>query len=247
MPFGRYYEPFIGGGALFFELARLGRLQRPAFLSDGNPNLIAVYRGVRDSVNEVIAALEAHAAEHSEAHFYAVRAAVPASVPEQAARIIYLNRTCFNGLYRENSRGLFNVPFGRYANPTICDETNLRACSQALQAAEIATGSFETILERAVSGDFVYCDPPYQPVSKTASFSQYSRGGFGEAAQVLLAETYDRLTERGVKVLLSNSSTELIHGLYWRHHIAIVRVPRYVNSRADGRGAVDEVLVSNFQ
>lgn len=245
--FRRYHEPFIGGGALFFELAASGRLgpYKP-FLSDRNANLMDAYLGVRDDVEGVIAALKRHAERHSKEHYYAVRAETPVELCERAARIIYLNRTCFNGLYRENSRGQFNVPMGRYANPTICDEENLRAVARALRKAAVECRSFESVLETARPGDLVYFDPPYVPVSKTASFTAYDKDGFGPERQCRLAEVFAILSERGVYVLLSNSMTESVRELYRGFTVEEVSARRAVNSKADRRGAVPEALVRNF-
>jgi DNA adenine methylase len=250
--FRRYHEPFVGGGAVFFEMARRNMLPRAkACISDNNPRLIAVYQGVQQDVDAVIARLERHKKRHhdgdSKAYYYKVRAQQPDNLIDQAARIIYLNKTGYNGLYRENSKGLFNVPFGRYKNPAICDEANLRAVAEALSKhAKLAVQSFGAVLGDAEPGDLVYFDPPYDPVSKTASFTSYAQGGFGELEQRELAETYATLAERGVYVLLSNSSTKLIRHLYKDFNIDTVYATRAVNTRADRRGKVSEVLVRNF-
>lgn len=248
-PFKRYHEPFVGGGALFFELFRLGKLGRTqARLSDTNPNLIAAYQGVRDEVDAVIAMLREHEARHDRTHFYRMRTEVPATLAEKAARIIYLNRTCFNGLYRENSRGEFNVPMGRYTNPLICNERNLRAASEALKKADITLCSFEKVLGKATSGDLVYFDPPYVPLSTTANFTAYGKDGFGEADQRRLSETFDALAKRGVHVLLSNSAAPLVYDLYrtkLRYTVLDVSATRNVNSKADKRGAITEALVTS--
>ena len=245
--FGRYHEPFLGGGALFFELYRSDRLPAGgAYLSDVNPNLMAVYEGVREDVEAVIELLKAHREAHCKEHYYAVREEVPEGLPAQAARIIYLIRTCYNGLYRENKGGKFNTPMGDYKNPVILDADNLREAAKALQQAEIATASFEEILHHAAPGDFVYFDPPYVPVSDSAKFTSYAKNGFGEKEQRLLAETMRKLDEKGVKVLLSNSMTPLIQELYQRFTVDTVHAPRHVNSKAGGRGNVEEALVRNF-
>jgi DNA adenine methylase len=245
--FRRYHEPFLGGGALFFALYRGGQLARlKPRLSDGNANLIVTYQAVRDNVLGVITRLGRHARSHGEEHYYAVRAETPSDPAAAAARIIYLNRTCFNGLYRENSRGEFNVPFGRYVNPVICDEENLRAVSQALQNVCLETADFESVLEHAKPGDFVYFDPPYDPLSKSSSFTAYAKGGFGEAEQRRLAGVFAELAGRGVKALLSNSATPLIEDLYRGFHIERVKATRAVNSKANGRGAIDEFLVRSY-
>lgn len=245
--FHRYHEPFVGGGALFFELVRTGRMPAAkAYLSDNNANLIAAYRGVREDVDGVIALLLEHKRKHSERHYYKVRAVVPEDISEQAARIIYLNKTGYNGLYRENSKGEYNVPFGRYKNPGICDEGNLRAASKALQKAKIEKRHFESILDFVKPGEFVYFDPPYHPLSKTASFTAYYRGGFGETIQESLADVALALDKKGVYVMLSNSMTPFVTNLYKRFTIKEVFATRSVNSRPDRRGKIPEVLIFNF-
>ena len=246
--FNRYHEPFVGGGALFFELFRMKRLpQKKAFLSDTNERLIDAYWGLGHDVERVIALLNEHKEKHCKEYYYTVRAGVPEDRLERAARIIYLNRTCFNGLFRENSKGLFNVPMGRYKNPAICDSANLRAVAEALKKkAKLETRPFESVLEHAEPGDFVYFDPPYHPVTKTASFTAYAQGGFGEGAQRQLADVFAELHRRGVKVLLSNSYTPLVHALYEPFVIEEVYATRRVNSRADLRGKVSEALVRNY-
>ncbi|HEO72298.1 MAG TPA: Dam family site-specific DNA-(adenine-N6)-methyltransferase, partial [Candidatus Hydrogenedentes bacterium] len=197
-PFSRYHEPFVGGGALFFELARQGRLGRKkAWISDANPRLIEAYKGVQQDVEAVVQLLKVHAQRHCKDYYYEVRANVPDVLVERAARIIYLNRTCFNGLFRENSKGEFNVPFGRYKNPLICDEVNLRQVAEALARAHVEEQPFESVVERAEPGDLVYFDPPYDPVSKTSSFTSYHRGGFGPECQEQLAEVCKALDRKG--------------------------------------------------
>lgn len=246
-PHGRYHEPFVGGGALFFHLyarKQLGRMK--AWISDNNSRLIEAYQGVQHDVERVINLLKAHRARHSEAHYYAVRATVPEDPVARAARIIYLNRTCFNGLYRENSKGLFNVPMGRYKNPAILDADNLRAVSAALRRSRIECRHFTAVLDHAEPGDFVYFDPPYHPVSRTANFTSYHQDAFGEDAQRSLADVYRRLDERGVKLLLSNSDTPLIRELYRHFNVEYVMANRMVNSNAEKRGKVSEILVRNF-
>lgn len=246
-PFGRYHEPFVGGGALFFELARRGLLGRKkAYLSDNNANLIDTYRAVRDDVDGVIELLTAHKARHNEEYYYQVRATVPESLSERGARIIYLNKTCFNGLFRENSRGEFNVPCGRYKNPLICDADNLRACAEALRKTKLEVRPFETVLKHAKPGDLVYFDPPYVPLSKTSSFTSYDKAGFGEKEQRRLAEVFAQLDRKDVSVLLSNSMTDLVRELYGDYEIDAILATRLVNSRADRRGKIAEALVRNF-
>jgi DNA adenine methylase len=246
-PFERYFEPFVGGGALFFELHRLGMLEgKKAVLSDVNERLITAYLAVQQDVEGLIARLRMHKKKHCKDHYYAVRENVPDSPLHRAARIIYLNKTCFNGLFRENSKGLFNVPMGDYADPIICDEANLRAASRALQDAALHVRPFDRVLDEAQPGDLVYFDPPYNPVSKTSSFTAYSQDGFGEEEQRRLAGLYAELTCLGVKAVLSNSYTDLVLDLYGDFHVSEVRATRALNSRADKRGAVSEALVVNF-
>lgn len=244
---GRYHEPFVGGGALFFQLSRLGLLGRKkAALSDNNPRLIETYIAVRDEVDALIELLQQHKDRHGHDYFYEVRSVVPDTPVARAARIIYLNKTCFNGLYRENSRGLFNVPLGTYKNPTICDAPNLRACSEALRHATLEVRSFDAVLQHAKPGDFVYFDPPYDPVSATASFTAYNQSAFGEAEQTQLATVFATLAEKGVKVMLSNSYTARIKRLYKQFDVLEVQATRNINSRSDRRGEVSEVLVCRF-
>jgi DNA adenine methylase len=246
---GTYHEPFLGGGALFFELWRTGLLRgRRAVLSDANPNLMDAYLGLRDDPEAVIQRLVQHTAAHGKDHYYATRALTPEnlSLPERAARIIYLNRTCFNGLYRENSKGLFNVPMGRYKDPRICDAANLRAAAAALAGAELHRRDFAEAGDAAQAGDFVYFDPPYHPLSDTANFTAYEKSGFGASAQERLAGVFARLHGRGVYVMLSNSWTPLIRGLYAGFRLQTVKAARSVNRDASKRGAVDEALVTNF-
>jgi len=244
--FGAYHEPFVGGGALFFALADAKRLRKGATLTDVNPALIDTYRAVRDHVGEVIELLRTRRNDRDE--FYEVRAWEPAalSLPQRAARVIYLNKTGFNGLYRENSKGRFNVPFGRYTNPTICNEPGLEAASRALQGVTIEVRPFEAVLEHAASGDLVYFDPPYVPVSTTASFTAYAKDGFGEAQQRRLGQVATELAAQGVYVVLSNSDTPLVREIYGDpavFHVDTVPANRAINSRADRRGPVNEVIV----
>ena len=238
--FNRYHEPFVGGGAVFFNLE-----PRSCTLSDINADLVTTYTALRDDVDGVIENLKQHRAE--EAYYYSVRDEMVSglSETEAAARIIFLNRTCFNGLYRVNRSGKFNVPFGRYANPTICNETNLRAVSEALQDVKIRHESVFQIGRRVRRGDLVYFDPPYDPISKTASFTAYAKGGFGDAEQERLAQLFRRFAERDVHVVLSNSDTPFIRSLYKDFRIDKVYARRAINSRADRRGPVGEVLVSS--
>ncbi|MBI2424882.1 MAG: DNA adenine methylase [Candidatus Hydrogenedentes bacterium] len=243
----RYHEPFVGGGALFFCLYREGALgPGKALLGDANARLVETYLGIQRDVEALIALLEKHESLHSKDHYYATRAEVPGDTLARAARIIYLNKTCFNGLYRENSKGLFNVPMGAYKKPPICDPENLRHVHTALQCAHIEQASFESIVNSAKPGGLVYFDPPYHPVSQTASFTSYHETGFGEDAQRELARVAAALDQAGVRFILSNSDTPFINELYKKFKIQKVLAGRNVNSRSDRRGKVSEVLVQNY-
>ncbi len=237
--FGRYFEPFVGGGALFFSLR-----PRKAVLADVNERLIRTYRGVRDHVAEVIALLRDY--PHDDKFFYELREVdIDARTDaEVAAWFIYLNKTGYNGLYRVNRRNRFNVPFGRYDNPTICDHANLRACSTALAETELLVADFEVATANAKRADFVYFDPPYVPLSATSSFTSYTCGGFGFDEQTRLCDVALGLKKRGVNVLLSNSSAGSVRDLYEKgFETTEVSAPRFVNSKASGRGAVTELVI----
>jgi DNA adenine methylase len=243
---GTYHEPFVGGGALFFRLKSLGRIKK-ARLSDANPDLMTAYRALRDFPDAVIEELERVQGQTSEAEYYAMRAQDPdgMTAPQRTARFIYLNRMGFNGLYRVNSKGRFNVPYGRYKDPKILDRENLRMVSLALQGISVDQASFGGVLKAAKAGDFVYFDPPYLPVSRTANFTAYSKSGFGDAEQRQLATVAAALADQGVEVLLSNSDTPFARELYEGHGFEVSRVEavRAINSKATGRGAVGELLV----
>jgi DNA adenine methylase len=244
--FRGYHEPFVGGGALFFELVRQGALREGAALSDANPHLVEVWQVVQRDVDTLVDALAVLRERHNEDHYYAVRAEVPATPVARAARVIYLNKTCFNGLYRENRRGGFNVPFGRYTDPPILDEENLRASAAALVDVDLRCQGFATSAERVRPHDLVYFDPPYVPVSRTSVFTEYQKGGFGEADQRRLADTFRALAGRGARVLLSNSWAPLVLECYGEFGPLEVQAARNVNSRTDRRGRVSEALVDNF-
>ncbi len=236
----RYFEPFIGGGALFFALR-----PKRAVLADVNARLIRTYKGVQNDVEEVIRLLRSY--PHNPTFFYRFREENidKGSDAEVAAWFIYLNKTGFNGLYRVNRDNRFNVPFGRYANPNICDEPTLRACSKALAGTELLVEDFEKVVVKAKRGDFVYFDPPYAPLSTTSSFTSYTSSGFGEAEQTRLRDTAKKLKKRGVRVLLSNSSAPFVRNLYADGFDLIeVLATRVVNSKATARGAIVELLIT---
>jgi DNA adenine methylase len=237
--FRTYFEPFVGGGALYFAL-QPGR----AVLADTNARLIRTYRGLRDDVDRVVALLKTY--PHDADFFYRTREEDidTRSDARVAAWFIYLNRIGYNGLYRVNRENRFNVPFGRYVNPTICDEENLRACARALQGVELRIADFDEALRGVRRGDFVYFDPPYVPASPTASFTAYTSAGFGPPDQVRLRDLARRLKRRGVHVLLSNSATDFVRELY-ADDFDLEEVPatRAVNSRGSRRGAVPELVM----
>ena len=251
---GTYYEPFLGGGALFFALQQRGRFERAA-LSDLNAELVNAFVQVRDAIDDVIAALEVHQSrykgnENSRAdYFYSVRSATYMFRPEQAARTIFLNKTCFNGLYRVNNRGEFNVPHGRYANPTICDETGLRDASAALQGVTVDVRDFGDAIQGAMADDFVYFDPPYVPISDTASFTAYTADSFGISEQRRLATVAEKLVRRDVDVLLSNSNHPTVQHLYDARGFPtrVVAAGRAINSVGTARGRVGEYLIGGAE
>lgn len=240
-------------------------------LTDINPELVNVYRCVRDRVEQVISLLAKHQENHSKAYYYQVRSSSlsqrewcdvchnPAlegssnlygcfrsTSVEKAARLIYLNKTCFNGLYRENAKGEFNVPFGRYNNPRICNPELLRLVSSVLQPVLIEVRSFELVVDYAHSQDFVYFDPPYHPLNATSNFTAYSRYSFGKDEQIKLRDTFAMLADRGVKVMLSNSDCSFTRELYSAFKVHEVWASRAINSDAKRRGEIAEVLVTSY-
>ena len=233
-----YHEPFLGGGALFFHLQ-----PKKAFLTDSNVRLIRTYQGVRDQVENVIDELSSF--KHSKSFFQKMRARSidGASDSEVAAWFIYLNRTSFNGLYRVNSKNVFNVPIGRYKNPTICNAELLRACSLALRSAVLSVADFSSVVDRVKRGHFVYLDPPYVPLTTTSHFTSYTSTGFGDADQVRLRDVATKLKKRGASVLISNSSAPRVHELYRDFERKVLAARRNVNNRGDGRGPVPELLI----
>jgi DNA adenine methylase len=237
--FSTYYEPFLGGGAIFFHL-----LPKRSLLMDINPELVNVYCCVRDKVELLIALLQEHRKHHCLDYYYQVRAQIEVSEIERAARLIYLNKTCFNGLYRENSKGQFNVPMGSYKNPMICDAELLRAVSLVLQSTRIEVCPFEVVLDYAKSQqDFVYFDPPYHPISATSKFTSYNRYSFSSEDQIRLRDTFAILVNRGVKVMLSNSDCPFIRDLYKDFTIHTISASRAINSNARKRGKISELLI----
>jgi DNA adenine methylase len=248
--FSTYYEPFLGGGAVFFHLIE----RRPRFnaiLSDINTELINAYEVVKNSVDGLIKELRRHEVGYKlapEEYYYQVRAEEPSDDVGKAARLIFLNRTCYNGLYRVNRMDKFNVPFGRYENPTICDKENLLTVSRVLRwsNAKLLAASYREATKDAEKGDFVYFDPPYQPVSATANFTSYTDSGFSFDDQMQLGDWFRELDERGLRVLLSNSSKEEVRGIYRGYSVHEFEVLRAISCKADGRKGHTELIVSNF-
>lgn len=236
-----YFEPFLGGGALFFYT------QHPrSVLTDGNRELIELYTVVRDDVENLINALKKH--KNNEEYYYNLRARLSSDLDpiQKASRFIYLNKTCYNGLYRVNSKMQFNVPFGNYKNPLICDVEGLRAASYALKHALLVAADFEQATSFASFHDFVYFDPPYQPISKTSSFTSYTAQKFDDREQIRLATLFRDLDHKGVFVLLSNSNTPLMRELYSGYDIIEIQANRAINCKAGGRGKITELLIKNY-
>jgi len=240
--YNRYFEPFAGGAALFFRTAPAA-----AVLNDRNADLIATYRAVATDVDAVIRRLEVHRRHHGEDHYYDLRArwndrSVSWAQVDRAAAFIYLNKTCYNGLWRVNRSGAFNVPMGRYVAPPICTPDALRAAAKVLARAELRNGDYRDAVADAKKGDLVYFDPPYDPVTPTANFTSYTGDGFGPDDQRALADLAKSLVARGVHVMLSNSDTPRIRALYAGLDIDRVWCARAINSNAARRGDVAEVV-----
>ncbi len=242
--FGTYFEPFVGGGALLFELQ-----PEKAVIGDTNFELINAYLVIRDKVEELIEDLKRH--KNEKEYYYRMRSLDPETLDpvKRASRFIYLNRTCYNGLWRVNSKGEFNVPFGRHKNPKICDEENLRAVSEYLRRADIkiVCGDYKETLKEAKEGDFVYLDPPYAPVSGTSRFTKYTGKGFSLKDQEELAEVFRELDRRGCYVMLSNSDTEFVRKLYRGYIIERVSANRFINCVAKKRKNHTELIIRNYK
>ena len=240
-----YFEPFVGGGAVFFDL-----LPKHAELSDTNRELVMTYNVIKDNVDGLIKSLKKHI--YNKEYYLGVRAQDinELSDIEVASRFIFLNRTGFNGMYRVNKSGQFNVPFGRYKNPLICDENNLLKVSEALQGITITHRDYKDVLELAKIGDFIYFDPPYYPLNPTSSFTAYTAKGFFDKEQIELRDTFVKLHERGCFVMLSNSDTPFINELYsGLEGVSVNKIiaGRAINSKGSKRGKINEVLVTNYQ
>lgn len=243
-----YFEPFIGGGAVLFHLQ-----PKNALISDFNIELINVYETIKNNLSELITDLKKH--ENNPDYFYKIRSLdrteefKKLTSVERASRIIYLNKTCFNGLYRVNSAGEFNAPFGRYKSPNIVNEPILKAVHKYLNSNNIIlrSGDYANVLTEANENSFVYLDPPYQPISENLNFTGYIQGGWNISDQIRLREFCDQLNNRGVKFLLSNSSAPLIKSQYENYGIKAVKANRAINSNGADRGEVEEVLIRNYE
>lgn len=251
----RYVEPFSGAGAVFFAFAE-GRPEVPALLNDANSELMETFTVLRDSPADLIASLDELSRVYqgnSEAgrreHYYELRARQPETPVARAARFIFLNKTCYNGLFRVNARGGFNVPHGRYKNPRILDAALLAECSAALQRAELRSDDFSAVCAAARPGEFVYLDPPYHPLTATANFTGYTRSDFGQADQRRLRDAFEDLTRRGVAAALSNSDHEFVTGLYGGlgYRIQTVAMSRAINSKGAARCPIPELLIDNYE
>ena len=243
-----YYEPFIGGGALFFDLQ-----PKRAIINDYNEELINVYTVIRDNPNELIEDLRKH--ENTAEYFYEIRAVdrqplfAHLSKIQRASRIIYLNKTCYNGLYRVNNAGEFNSPFGKYKNPNIVNEPVIKAVSKYLNSPQIqiSNGDYELILRDIPINSFVYLDPPYHPISESSNFTGYVQGGWNDGDQLRLRDICNRLNDNGIKFVLSNSASDFIRDIYSGYNIHVVQANRAVNSNSSKRGQVDEFLICNYE
>jgi len=247
--FKTYCEPFLGGGALLFKLQ-----PKTAFINDVNEDLMIVYEAIRDDVDSLISILKTH--KNNSDYYYEIRdwdrnkdLYAKLSKTEKAARILYLNKTCFNGLFRVNNAGEFNSPFGNYRNPNIVNAPTLKAVSNYFNNAEIVFSSqdYQTVLKTLPTNTFVYLDPPYDPVSDTSNFTGYSKGGFDRKEQIRLRKCCDELNSRGIKFMLSNSATDFIKEQYSAYNITIVKARRAINSVATKRGDVEEVVIRNYE
>jgi DNA adenine methylase len=250
--FERYIEPFVGGGAVFFHLFNKGLIKNKAILIDINRDLINCYKVIKNDVEALIEKLKEHAKHKlDEEYYYKIRKLdrkpefEDLTNTERAARLIYMNKVCYNGLYRVNSKGQFNVPFGSYKNPTVCDEENLIAVNKVLQNVELVCSSFEKCLNYAHKNDLIYLDPPYHPLSETSSFTSYTKEDFSKKSQKKLFNIFKILNLRKSKLMLSNSYHEFVLHLYREFHIKELGAKRAINSDSTKRGKIKVVLILN--
>ncbi|MGV8162772.1 MAG: DNA adenine methylase [Candidatus Nanoarchaeia archaeon] len=243
----RYIEPFVGGGAVLFYIIQK-HAPKEVTIIDANAELMNTYKVVKLHVEELIKKLKIHKSKHDEEYYYKIRDIDPKILDdiERAARFIYLNKTCFNGLYRVNSKGKFNVPIGAYKNPDIVQEEKLRTISLLLKNVKIVCGSFEKSLEFAKKGDFIYFDPPYYPLDNKPSFTTYHHDVFLDKEHEKLAKVFDELVKRGCNCMASNSDTDFVKKLYPKYSINTVMAKRMINCRADSRGVIKEIVITNY-
>ncbi|NPA10781.1 MAG: DNA adenine methylase [Epsilonproteobacteria bacterium] len=251
--FNNYFEPFAGGGALFFELYNLGILKdKQVFLFDNNKELINSYEVIKNAPYELIEKLKEFKSKHNKYFYYQIRELDRSANYKtldkitKAARFIYLNKTCFNGLYRVNKKGYFNVPMGSYKDPKIVDENNILLASKALQNTTIKHCDYKDVLHYTQKNDFIYFDPPYFPLNKTSNFTSYTQGDFLEKEQIELFNTFNTLSQKGCFVLQSNSDTDFINNLYKNFKIQKILANRAINSKGNKRGKITEVLIRNY-
>lgn len=247
---GTYYEPFIGGGALFFALKTEARIGK-SIVSDLNGDLLNLYKVTQKEPLSLWESLEDMKYGNTPDDYYSARREFnrekDSMMPhERAALFLYLNKHCYNGLFRVNSMGEFNVPFGKYVNPSIPKKENIMKVSKALEDTRIVQGDFDEILSEASLEDFAYLDPPYFPISTTSSFTDYQAAGFGIIEQKRLAKTFQELDKKGVNLMLSNSATSEILQLYEQFNVKIIEARRMINSNSNGRGTVKEVVITNY-
>jgi len=254
--FNRYYEPFVGGGALFFYLKQTKNISFSS-INDINSKLITTYKQIQRNPKKLITLLKnieieykKLSLEEQEKFFYQKRELYNKENIDElttTAYLIFLNKTCFNGMYRENSKGEYNIPFGDQKNPTICDEENILAISKCLKNTKITNLSFEKSIENCQKGDFIYFDPPYYPVNTTSNFTSYSKSSFGPKEQEKLRDVFAGLAKKGCLVMLSNSNTPFINDLYKNFHINYLFAARSINSKGDKRGKIKEVVITSYE
>lgn len=252
--FNNYIEPFVGGGAVFFHLFKNNRIKNKVILIDINKDLINCYKVIKNDVESLIEELMIHEKDKmNKKYYYKIRSLDRDPIEynklsnvEKAARIIYMNRVCFNGLYRVNSKGQFNVPFGRYKNPTVCDQENLRVVSKALKNVVLVHGSYEECLNYIEKNDFIYLDPPYHPKSGSSSFTSYTKEDFQKQSQIELHKLFQKLSKKKCFLMLSNSYTDFIKDLYKDYILKTLKAKRAINSDAEKRGKIKEILILNY-